>query len=147
VVTNLLVPGIAQAIRESRALKIHVLNIMTQPGETPGYRASDHVLVLLHDGGDECVDVVVSNSQQVPGDVAARYAAQGARPVEVDERNLATLGVALVQEPLAAWDGGVVRHSAEKLARCLWRVILKHRGAVIRQRLIEMYTSPEKAKG
>jgi len=147
VVTNLLVPGITQAIRESRALKIHVLNIMTQPGETPSYRASDHVLALLRDAGQDCVEVVVANSQQVPADVTARYTAQGSRPVEVDEKNLANLGVALVQEQLAAWDGGVVRHSPEKLARCLWRVILAHRGAAIRQRLIEMYTSPEKAKG
>jgi uncharacterized cofD-like protein len=147
VITNLLVPGVAQAIRDSRALKIHVLNIMTQPGETPGYRASDHVLALFRHTGQECLEVLVANSQQVPEDVALRYAAQGAVPVEVDEHRLANLGVTLVREQLASWDGGIVRHSPEKLARCLWRIILKHRGAVIRQRLIDMYTSPEKAKG
>ncbi len=147
VIANLLVPGIAGAIRDSQALKIHVLNIMTQPGETAGYRASDHIRALLDHGGEGCTDLVVANSQKVPEDVDARYVSQGARQVEVDAQRLKNLGVTTAEEPLASWDGGVVRHSPEKLARYLWRAILKHRGAAIRQRLIEMYTSPEKAKG
>jgi len=147
VIANLLVPGIAEAIRESQALKIHVLNIMTQPGETAGYRASDHVRALMDNGGEGCIDLVVANNQKVPEDAETRYVSQGARQVEVDVQRLKNLGVTIAEEPLASWDGGVVRHSPEKLAKYLWRAILKHRGAAIRQRLIEMYTSPEKAKG
>lgn len=47
VIPNLLVDGVAEAIQESRALKIYICNIMTQDGETEGMTAADHVSALL----------------------------------------------------------------------------------------------------
>jgi uncharacterized cofD-like protein len=58
---NLLVPDIAAAIRTSRALKIYVGNIATQPGETDGYTCGDHVRVIEEHVGSGFFDLVVSN--------------------------------------------------------------------------------------
>jgi uncharacterized cofD-like protein len=144
VISNLAVSGVARAIREAGALKIYVVNVMTQPGETRDYTGRDHVKAVLDHGGEGCIDLVLLNNEAVPESVAAKYLAQGARPVVAETGAVSGLGVAVVEEPLAVWDG-VVRHSSEKLARCLIRIILKQRGAVIRERLLEMYWSAEKS--
>jgi len=49
---NLLVPGIARALRKSRAMKIYICNLMSQPGETIGFSAADHVSTIYHHTGD-----------------------------------------------------------------------------------------------
>src|SRR5579864_9494249 len=56
---NLLVEGVVQAIRRSPALKVYVCNVMTQHGETRGFKASEHVRVLLDEGGRGLFDHVV----------------------------------------------------------------------------------------
>ena len=68
VIPNLLVDGIADAVRASDALKIYICNIMTQDGETEGMTASDHVKALLDHSGPGLVDLCLCNSAPVrPG--------------------------------------------------------------------------------
>ncbi len=61
VLPNLLVPDIAAAIHSSRALKIYVCNVATQPGETDGYTCGDHVRVIEENAGTGLFDIVISN--------------------------------------------------------------------------------------
>jgi len=62
ILPNLLVPDIAAAINTSRALKIYVCNVATQPGETDGYSCGDHVRVLEEHLGSGLFDLVVANN-------------------------------------------------------------------------------------
>lgn len=66
ILPNLLIPGVAEAIRDSSALKVQVCNLMTQPGETDGFRASDHLRVLLRYLGEGAIDACVMNSGSLP---------------------------------------------------------------------------------
>jgi len=61
ILPNLLVSDISSAIRTSRALKIYVCNVATQPGETEGYNCGDHVRVLEEHVGPGLFDIIVSN--------------------------------------------------------------------------------------
>ena len=63
ILPNLLVPDITEAIRASRALKIYVCNLATQPGETDGYSTGDHVQVIMDHVGEGLFDIVVVNNQ------------------------------------------------------------------------------------
>ena len=47
IIPNLLVRGISDAIKQSRARKVYVCNVMTQPGETADYTVADHIQALL----------------------------------------------------------------------------------------------------
>lgn len=90
VITNLLVDGVTEAIRENeKAKKIYMANIMTQPGETIGYSLEDHVSEVERYLKVR-LDYIVANRALPPKDVLASYAAQGAEPVlprgQVDER-------------------------------------------------------------
>ncbi len=120
IMPNLLVEGMADAIRRSPARRSFVVNIMTQPGETTGFTAADHVRVVLEHVGPGVVDEVVVNSGPIGAERLARYRAQGAAPVAVDREALAALGVEVVEADLVNRDE-LVRHEPAKLAAVLLR--------------------------
>jgi uncharacterized cofD-like protein len=62
ILPNLLVPDISASIRASRALKIFVCNVATQPGETDGYSCLDHIRVCEEHAGEGLFNLVVANS-------------------------------------------------------------------------------------
>jgi len=61
ILPNLLVVGIAEALRATRAYKIYVCNVATQPGETEGYSVADHVLALERHIGRGLFQAVLAN--------------------------------------------------------------------------------------
>ncbi len=110
VIPNLLVSGIPKAIRQSRALKAYFVNLMSQPGETTDFRASDHVLALRkHAGGKICDCVVVSNSS-ISKSMRQRYSEQNAAPVENDLDVLRKLELEVLEADLLQ-KGARVRHN------------------------------------
>ncbi|MGB9866359.1 MAG: gluconeogenesis factor YvcK family protein [Bacillota bacterium] len=122
VIPNLVVKDVAEAIRESKAVKVFVCNIMTEPGETLGYTALDHVKAILKHCGD-VLDCVVVNSEQLPEEVRTKYAAEGAVPVEVEVRALEEVGMKVWAGPLLDVSGGVARHQADALARAILELL------------------------
>jgi uncharacterized cofD-like protein len=116
IVPNLLVPGVADAVRKSRALKVFVCNIMTQQGETPGFTASDHPRRVLEICGPGLIDAVVVNSARPSAAALGRYREEGAEPVAVDLARFRGLGLRAVTRRVMAEDS-VVRHDPDKLAR------------------------------
>jgi len=117
VIPNLLVDGVADALRATHAKRVLVANLMTQPGETTGLDAVDHVRAVLDHAGP-VVDVVLLNSTPLPPAAVERYLGQGAEPVRVELDRLRSLGVAPVQADLLR-TGPRIRHDARKLARTL----------------------------
>jgi uncharacterized cofD-like protein len=117
VIASLLGGGVAEALRDTRATRVLVVNLFTQPGETDGYCASDHVRAV-HGALGDVVDVALVHRPPLPGDAIAAFAAQGARPVEVDRAAFDALGVVPVVTDLFA-PGELGRHDPQKLARAL----------------------------
>jgi uncharacterized cofD-like protein len=117
-VPNLLVNGIAEAIARSRAVKVLVCNLMTQPGESRGYSAADHVRALHEHAGRKLFDHVVLNTGTLSAALLKRYAAERAAPVEMDLDAVRKLGV----KPLCAdllIEDRVARHDSRHLAKLL----------------------------
>jgi uncharacterized cofD-like protein len=109
IIPNLLVDGIAPAIKRSRALKAYFVNLMWQPGETIGFRASDHVDALHRHAGMSLIDVAVVNTRAITAPQRRRYAAQKVRSVLNDVDRLAEMGLQVVAADLLA-EGDSVRH-------------------------------------
>ena len=117
IVPNLLVDGIPRAIAKSQALKAYFVNLMSQPGETTNFRASDHVSALLRHGGRfgrSLIDVCVINTRPIAGKVLEKYQAQAARPVENDTAELARMGLRVIGDDLLRMSrsaaDGKIRH-------------------------------------
>jgi uncharacterized cofD-like protein len=120
VLASLLARGIREALRDTAATRVLVVNLFTQPSETDGYTAADHVEAVLRHLGD-VVDVALLHRPPMPAAVAAAQAARGAAPVAVDRAAVEALGpVPFVADLLAPGDLG--RHDPNKLARALLAV-------------------------
>lgn len=132
IIPNLLVPGVTEAIRRSKALKIYVCNIMTEPGETEGYTASQHLRALVDHAGYGIIDVCVANNRPVDEQFLKRYLEQQAIPVAVDAKEVQRLGVELIQTDLVDVNRGFVRHDSEKLARTVGDLFLKRKAHLAR---------------
>lgn len=116
IIPNLLVDGIADAIRDTAALKLYVCNIMTQEGETEGYTVADHVQALFSHSYPGLFRLCLTNSMPIPEMIARRYAQEGAEPIRHDGERCRALGVALIDRPVAALENGLVRHNPGHLA-------------------------------
>jgi len=118
ILPNLLVSQVARVIGESRATKIFVSNLMTQPGETDGYTALQHLETLRKYAPEITFDFVVVNDRKISHEQAERYAAEQAYQIGIDDPILDSLEQS-TQVMLADLldEGEKVRHSSERLAR------------------------------
>lgn len=117
IIPNLLTSGLSEAIAQSDAVRVLVLNVMTQNGETEGYAASDHIRALDAHAGARLFDFCLANNLSFPKDILDRYAEEGVAPTVVDENEVQRLGVHMVYGPVAGWENGYIRHNPQKLAR------------------------------
>src|SRR5216684_3608512 len=118
ILPNLLIPEISGAIAKSKAPRVYVANLMTQPGETAGYALADHLRAIQKHVPRRVIDWVVANRQAVSPDVARRYRAQGAEPVAIDLPALQNLGFRVILDNLLE-EHGVLRHNTRRLSRLL----------------------------
>ena len=126
VIPNLLIPEIAESIARTRAPRVYIANLMTQPGETAHYALSEHIRAIQDHVRSRVIDSVVANMRQVSPEVAERYRAQGAAPVTIDADRVAKLKVKLVTGDLLE-EHSVIRHNSERLARLLVEKFLLRR--------------------
>jgi uncharacterized cofD-like protein len=120
-IPNMLVKEVISAVRASRATKIYIQNIMTQPGETDRYSAADHVQALADHCGGVLFPNVVLNCAQPSSAILKRYEAEHASLVDVDHERLRALGLNAVERDLLAEDG-VIRHDPDRLARAVFEM-------------------------
>ena len=123
VLPNLLVEDVAQAINDSDAIKIHVCNLMTKPNESAGFGTSDFLALLTeYLGTTQPLDFLLVNNTPVPPRLLDRYAAEGQRPVTVDESATLTRVGRIVERPLLA-PGVFIRHSPTALAEAIMDLV------------------------
>lgn len=115
---NLLIRETVGQILKSKALKIYICNIMTQPSETTGYRASDHVRAIYQHTRAPIFDCAIVNSRRVSPRMRRKYLKQGATQVENDISELEKLGLTVYARDLAV-ESQVVRHEPELLAAAI----------------------------
>jgi uncharacterized cofD-like protein len=133
IVPNLLVDRIAHAIAASPAVKIYVCNVMTQPGETDGMTASDHVKALIENAGAKICDYAIVNDEP-PSKLREAYAKEGQIPVTADVDRIRELAVTPVRAQMIS-ETVNVRHDPEKLGEQVLGVIdraVAHRASYVK---------------
>ncbi len=119
IVPNLLVEGVARAIRESEAEKVYICNLMTKHGETDGYRASDFVAAVHHYLQGGRVDRVILHDGTFPESLVQAYAEEVQHPVVADLDVVRDLVPEVMVERLTAPNVDYVRHDPERLVRAI----------------------------
>jgi len=120
ILPNLLVARVASAIGEAHATKIFICNLMTQPGETDGYTARQHMEIVKRYSPEIQFDFVIVNNRPISKEQTERYAAEGASQIGIANDDLAETTLDGVSEIVRADlldEGDKVRHNPERLAR------------------------------
>lgn len=118
IIPTLLVQGVTEAIADSDAEVIYLVNLMTKRGETDGYRASDFVEVFAEYLGREPDTVLVHTAAHRP-ERLAQYAADQAAPVEPDVERVRGLAGRVITGDFAT-EQQFIRHDADKVVATLW---------------------------
>jgi len=126
VICNLLVPEIREAVLQSQAVKIYICNVMTQPGETDGFGAYEHVKTLTDYVGGQFLDYVIVNSQEISEEQQALYRAKGQEPVTPDMDKIEQTGVKVIPFKLIS-SSDMVRHDPQKLAQAIMSLVYRLR--------------------
>jgi uncharacterized cofD-like protein len=122
VIPNLLVHEISTAVSAAIAVKVYVCNVMTQPGETDGYAASDHLRAVERHAGRRVFDYVLVNKATPSEDLMARYRKTGAELVTADTDKIAAMGYKPIVGSFIS-ETAVVRHDPDKLAQAILRLV------------------------
>ncbi|MBZ4646612.1 MAG: hypothetical protein PWR27_1318 [Petroclostridium sp.] len=146
ILPNLIVKGVAQAIKNSRALKLYVCNIMTQPGETEGYTAHDHVAAIEEHVGKGLIDYCIVNTQSIPQELLSKYRDDGAQAVVVDKNKFKEENITLIEKDILSTSNGYIRHDTDKLARIIARLVLNEVLYKDKRRIIDYYYVKDRLK-
>jgi uncharacterized cofD-like protein len=120
ILPNLLVDGIAATISAVTATRVYVANLMTEPGETDGYDLDDHLAAIREHTGFDLFDYVLVNRAPMAPDALARYAADGARPIDTTQACVRSSRARLVTTNLATVTScGQIRHDPAALGSAL----------------------------
>ncbi|MCF8002337.1 MAG: YvcK family protein [Halanaerobiales bacterium] len=117
-IPNLLINGMVENIKKSEAQKVFITNVMTQPGETSGYTAYDHIKAVYNHTGSQIFDHIIVNKNGNKKELLDKYAEQGAYPVEDDIDKLNELNINIVEGKLIQ-SGDYIRHDPHKLAEMI----------------------------
>ncbi len=117
-ITNLLVQGIPAAIANARGVRVFVCNLMTQANESLGLTAAQHIERIYEHTRAPIFDYALVNTAPFSEDTLARYAAQGAGPIEADVERIESLGVRCITGDFAS-EESVVRHAAGRVTGAL----------------------------
>lgn len=142
VIPNLLVKGIVSEIKKSSAYKIYISNVMTQPGETDGFKVYDHIKVLKKYGGKDIVDCVIANNGSISDDMKKKYKDKNSDIVTIDREKLKDFGIEIVEKNLIKVSKGTIKHDSDYLAQVLVETIMEKKLLYDRRKIIEyMYLS------
>jgi uncharacterized cofD-like protein len=117
-ITNLLVEGIPSALAHARGLRVYICNLMTQANESLGLKASEHIERIYDHTRAPIFDCALVNTGVFSKETLARYAAEGASPIEPDVERIEALGVKCITGDFASEDT-VVRHAAARVTNAL----------------------------
>lgn len=145
IIPNLLVKGIPEAIKKSKALKIYACNIMTQPGETDHYTASQHLKIILDYVGVNVIDYAIVNVEVIPKRLIKKYREEGSNPVQPDLKEVQKLGVKVAQAKMV-YQSNVVRHDSQKLSKAVISLVFRETGKKQKVSFLDWYILSNRLK-
>lgn len=148
IIPNLLVNGVAETIKKSNAKKIYISNVMTQPGETDGFKVSDHLKAIFEHGDIGPLDYVMANDMPIKNkDLQKKYHDVGQFEVEIDEEAVRKIcNVQIVRGDFIKPREKSVRHDAEKLSQKLMEIVLRDTLFDDEKRILEYVSLSRKLK-
>ncbi|MDD4036054.1 MAG: YvcK family protein [Bacilli bacterium] len=124
ILPNILCDEMKDAIIKSPAKKMYICNIMTEHGETDGFKVSDYINVINKYIGKDILDVVIANNKEIEEKIKTRYRKlEKSDPVLIDEENIKTK---LIKDNLVVInEEKMVRHNHMKTAFLIYSYLME----------------------
>ncbi|MEG0025846.1 MAG: YvcK family protein [Bacilli bacterium] len=117
IIPNLLCDDVIKYIDKSKANIMYICNMMTQPGETTGYKVSDHIKLLNKYLGKRKINTVIVNNGHLSEKIVKKYETLEQKdPVVIDHEKLRDLNVEVVEKNFVSIEDNIIRHNKAKLA-------------------------------
>ena len=135
-IPNLLVRDLSKAIKNSRAIKVSVCNLMTQANESLNLTASQHILAIYKHARHEFFDFALVNQTAASATLVAKYAEKQQSQIVVDAERIQAMGVKPVlgdylTEAIDPTEGLIARHETHHVAHDLLRLMLETRETAV----------------
>lgn len=122
VIPNLLIKNVARTIRESKAYKIYISNIMTESGHTDDYSLSEHLQAITEHAGARIVDYCICDNGDIVPEILRKYNKLGASLVDIDKQNIKSID--LIKADVSYTEGEYIRHNPEQIAKQIIEIIV-----------------------
>lgn len=123
VIPNLLIKNVSKAIEESKAKKIYISNIMTEPGQTDDFSLYDHIKAILDHARNSIIDYCIYDTGEIIPEYIRKYNEQGADIVEQDIKKIKDLGIRVIQRNFSIVDDHTIRHDPTLVADSIIELI------------------------
>lgn len=126
VLPHLIVKEVREAIEKSKAPIMYVANLVTQPGETDGYKVSEHLKTLNNYLGTRHVDIVIANNKEIDKKIVDKYSLlENKTLVPLDEEAIEEQGTRVIADKICSVENGVIRHNAMKTAYLIFSFLME----------------------
>lgn len=123
VLPNLLVKNVAKTIKESKAIKLYISNIMTEPGQTDNYTLSEHIRAIHAHVGKGVIDYCLTDTSDLIPEYVRKYNKEGSDIVELDVSAVTSQGIKVIKRDLSSLKYGKIRHDSDKVAKIIMELI------------------------
>ncbi|MEG0842443.1 MAG: uridine diphosphate-N-acetylglucosamine-binding protein YvcK [Erysipelotrichaceae bacterium] len=112
IIPNLIIPGICEELKKSKAKKYYICNAMNQPGETDDYYLEDHVEAILNHTYQGAIDTVIAYNNELEQETLNRYIEKGAHEITIREEQHP---YKIIMCDILKFDDGLIRHDSNKI--------------------------------
>lgn len=125
IMPNIIVPEIQEAIKKTKAKKLYICNMLTQPGETDNFKVSDHIKFIEKYIGEGQINAVIANSSEIEANMKVLAKSEGKDAVAIDASKLNSMGIHLLADKLFKVEDGYVRHDSLKTSFLIFSYIME----------------------
>ena len=126
ILPNVICKEVILALEDTDAPIMYVCNAVSQPGETDGFKVSDHIKMLNSYLGERDVDVVIASNTKIPKNIAHKYETEEQKdPIKIDYKEIENIGVELIEDDLIVIEDNIIRHNSLKLSSLIFSYLVR----------------------
>lgn len=128
IIPHIIDKKLAKYIANSKKDILYVCNLFTQPGETDGFKASDHIKMLERYLGKSCINVIIANNNIIKDDLAKKYLTEEQKDfVILDKEELKKMKKKVLSDDLVIVEENYYRHDALKTAYLIFSYLMRQK--------------------
>ena len=123
VIPNLLIKTVSKEIKTSKAKKIYVSNIMTEPGQTDNYSLSDHISAIEEHATEQLIDYCICDTGEIVPEFVRKYNKYGSDIVDQDFAKVKQKGIVVIPRNLSCIENEHIRHDSDLVSAAIIELV------------------------